>query len=69
MVENSLHEWNGFIITDNQIQCQMVTYMSSIDCGAWTSGENAQGHWNRRLSNKHFNHRDFFAVLMGLKSI
>ena len=65
MVEKTLYEWNGFIVTDNQIQCQMVTDASSIGCSAWPSGENAQGFWNCRLSNKHSNYQE---VLMGLKS-
>ena len=44
----------------------MVTDTSSIGWGAWIAGENAQGFWNRRLSNKHSNYRELFAVLMGL---
>ena len=64
----SLTSWNGFLVDNSEIECQIVTDASSTGWGAWIPGKNAQGFWNHRMSNKHSNFRELFVVLMGLQS-
>ena len=65
---DSLSSWNGLPVGESNIECQTITDASSSGWGAWIPGNNAQGFWNNRLSNKHSNYRELFAVLMGLHS-
>lgn len=65
---DSQSSWNGLLVGESNIECQMITAASSSGWGAWIPGKNAQGFWNNRLSNKHSNYRELFAVLMGLHS-
>ena len=64
----SLTQWNGVIVENKPIDCQLVTDASSIAWGAWTDSLKAQGFWNHRVAYASSNYRELLAVYMGLMS-
>ena len=64
----SLTQWNGVIVENKPIDCQLVTDASSIAWGAWTDSLKAQGFWIHRVAYASSNYRELLAVYMGLMS-
>ena len=64
----SIQRWNGLVVSQQTIDCQIMTDASASGWGAALANHFAQGHWTPDVSHRSSNFRELLTVLLALQS-